>query len=383
MKKTNKQFILDAQTIHGDKYDYSLTTYSGAKRKVIIICKEHGEFSQEACSHLQGCGCPKCGVEKSRNSKFHDNIQFGDQARIVHNNKYDYSKFQYINSHTQGIIICPTHGEFFQNANNHLNGKGCKKCANEKLRGERSDNKADFIRKAKEIHGNKYDYSFVKDIFNHHTKVKIKCPKHGNFWQSPNSHLSGRGCLKCGIEMSSEKRGMTTEEFKQKSKKIHNGRYDYSMVRSFDNVSSKVSIICKKHGIFRQAVGSHIYQKTGCPKCKMVVLKNGACCRSFTEAYYYLELLKNKMNFNHDKRYPSCKRQWRYDFYIPIQNKYIEVTGFDGGFRKADPSVYDKYLKNIDEKREFVEDILKADFEFIELTLTRNMIQSVLDNLEI
>lgn len=106
--------------------------------------------------------------------------------------KYDYSKIKYINSVTKVCVICPIHGEFWIKPNDHLNGRGCKNCFLEKY----TRTTEQFIEKAKEIHSDKYDYSKVEYI-NSKTKVCIICPIHGEFWQTPNSHIQKIGCPKC------------------------------------------------------------------------------------------------------------------------------------------------------------------------------------------
>jgi len=122
-KLTTEEFIAKAKAVHGDRYDYSKVEYAGNKGKVCIICREHGEFWQEARMHLSGCGCPICaGRKKLRTS------DFVKKARSVHGDKYDYSKAEYKGNTEKVCIICPEHGEFWQSAANHLNGRGCPKC---------------------------------------------------------------------------------------------------------------------------------------------------------------------------------------------------------------------------------------------------------------
>lgn len=130
--------------------------------------------------------------------------QFIEKARLVHNNKYDYSKVNYINSKTKVEIICPIHGSFFQAPIKHTSSKqGCPKCANEE-NGKRCRKSFEgFIKRAKSVHGNKYDYSKVNYI-NSSTKVEIVCPKHGSFFQSPNNHYK-YGCPKCYRSLGEEK----------------------------------------------------------------------------------------------------------------------------------------------------------------------------------
>ena len=117
--------------------------------------------------------------------------EFIERANKLHNDKYDYSKIEYVNTSIKVCIICPKHGEFWQTPIEHLRGQGCPFCChNFKL------TKEAFIEKAKKIHGDKYDYSKV-DYVNNKTKVCIVCPKHDEFWQRPNDHLTKHGCPKC------------------------------------------------------------------------------------------------------------------------------------------------------------------------------------------
>lgn len=125
--------------------------------------------------------------------------EFVSKSRTIHGDKYDYTNVLYINAHTPTSIICHKHGEFFQSPDNHLHGKGCKKCAIEKQAFHLSHSTQTFIEIAQKIHNSIYDYS--KSIYkNHKTKIEIICPLHGSFWQTPNNHISksnSNGCPKC------------------------------------------------------------------------------------------------------------------------------------------------------------------------------------------
>lgn len=122
--------------------------------------------------------------------------EFIINAKNIHNNKYDYSKVVYIDAHQKINIICKLHGEFLQTPNDHQQGAGCPKCKSEKLSIKFRNTKEKFIKKSKKIHGNKYDYSKVNYV-NCELKVKIICPNHGIFYQSPWNHYNGNGCPKC------------------------------------------------------------------------------------------------------------------------------------------------------------------------------------------
>ena len=127
----------------------------------------------------------------------------------------------------------------------------------------------EFIEKAIQIHGDKYDYSKVEYI-NDKTPVCIICPEHGEFWQKPCVHLTGGGCLKCFRQRISKKYICSTQEFIEKAKKVHGDKYDYSKVE-YKGANEKVCIICPKHGEFWQTPSKHTNGKHGCPKC----CKNG------------------------------------------------------------------------------------------------------------
>lgn len=119
---------------------------------------------------------------------------FIEKAREIHGEKYDYSKTDLENKDEKGrvIIICPEHGEFFTRPNTHLSGRECLYCS-----GYNKKTTEDFVKEAKQVHGDKYDYSKTEYI-NAQTKVCIICPEHGEFWQFPNGHINGHGCPKCG-----------------------------------------------------------------------------------------------------------------------------------------------------------------------------------------
>lgn len=128
-RSNTQEFITKAQKIHGDKYDYSQVDYIKASEKVKIICPKHGVFLQTPNEHLSGYGCIKCAHDKLHTERVKDISVFVEQANKVHNQKYSYSKVQYLNAHTKVCIVCPEHGEFWQTPHDHLNGKcGCPSC---------------------------------------------------------------------------------------------------------------------------------------------------------------------------------------------------------------------------------------------------------------
>lgn len=329
MKKlTTEEFINKAKEIHGDKYDYSNVEYKGSKMKVCIICPKHGEFWQKPSKHLQGQGCPKC-VNKNITTE-----EFIIKAKEIHGNKYNYSKVNYLNNHTKVCIICLKHGEFFLTPSEHINNVyGCPICSGNLITTE------SFIERAKKIHGDKYDYSKVNYV-DSKTKVCIICPKHGEFWQVPSNHLQGQGCKKCYICEKS----LLTEDFINKAKEIHGNKYDYSKVE-YVNAKIPVCIICPEHGEFWQKPENHLYTLSGCQKCS---LKNNK-----SEQILLNKLKSDGFNVEYQKHFTWLGKQ-SLDIYLPDYNIAIEYQGrqhfkpikkFGGkeGFEKTKFNDYVKY----------------------------------------
>ena len=133
-KLTTAEFISKAKLFHNNKYDYSKVKYIDRRTKVIITCPYHGDFEQSHDIHFRTKGCPKCGILSRASKQRLGTEQFISEARLVHGDKYDYSKVNYINSETKVCIICPTHGETYQSPFNHLHSCGCIKCYHDKLK---------------------------------------------------------------------------------------------------------------------------------------------------------------------------------------------------------------------------------------------------------
>ena len=193
--------------------------------------------------------------------------EFIEKAITVHGEEYDYSKVEYKNTKTKVCIICPEHGEFYQNPSKHLLGQGCPKCRYKKVSNTLKRSLESVIKKCKETHGDKYDYSLIKEYNNDREKLPIICRKHGVFFQTMNNHINGKqGCPKCGVEKSIDTKRLTFDKFKQRAFEKHNGEYDYIECDMRDGNETKVGIICKKHGIFYQKASNHLFGQ-GCPKC--------------------------------------------------------------------------------------------------------------------
>lgn len=130
--------------------------------------------------------------------KIHTTDEFIKLAQDIHKDRYKYTNSIFVNYGTKLKIICPEHGEFLQTPSSHLDGRGCRKCAHNKIGRINANTIKDFMKKALETHGSLYSYDKVNYISND-TKVTITCPVHGDFEQTPSSHYSGAGCPKCGV----------------------------------------------------------------------------------------------------------------------------------------------------------------------------------------
>ena len=173
------------------------------------------------------------------------------KAREVHGDLYDYSKVDYVNAHTKVLIVDPDYGEFWQKPNHHLTGSN-----NPARVGGVADTQQDFIKKAKEVHGGLYDYSLVKYV-NSLTKVKIIDPDYGVFEQSPSSHLIGSDSPGRSGAAISDRQRMSQDEFVSRASKIHKGLYDYSKV-NYQGYNEPVTIIDPEYGEFEQKPSSHL-----------------------------------------------------------------------------------------------------------------------------
>lgn len=250
MKKlTTEEIIKRFREIHGNRYIYDLVVYNGMNKDVLIICPIHGIFKQKPCKHLRGHGCPKCNCGRQFTTE-----TYKEEATRVHNGLYAYNDLVFTGMGNNIIATCKIHGNFKQKASYHLKGGGCPICA-----GCKRSNIEEFIEKARKVHGDKYDYSKVVYV-NNRTPVCIICPIHGEFWQTPNTHLHGGGCPKCSGNVN-----FTQEEYVEKCDKVHNGYYDNSEI-IFKRTADYVTPICPIHGKF-MIRADHYLHGHGCKQC--------------------------------------------------------------------------------------------------------------------
>lgn len=172
--------------------------YERKDGQVILICPVHGDFSLKAENHMNGiAGCRFCR-DKKTGLKNRGNINdFIKKSIVIHQNKYDYEKFEYVRNSIKSIITCKVHGDFLCSPNVHLSGSGCPECyGNIRL------TTLEYVKRATKAHSGRYDYSLT-DYINSTIKIKIICKKHGVFECTPKNHLNLKnGCPKCSISKS-------------------------------------------------------------------------------------------------------------------------------------------------------------------------------------
>ena len=295
LKLTNEQFIEKARAIHGYKYDYTKVNYEKSQIKVEIICPTHGSFFQIPNSHLSGSGCIKCGNINKSESQKHTIEEFIDRAKQMHGESYDYSLVEYENTDKKVNIICKKHNIIFsQSPYGHLTGSGCPECRYEKTAKSNTKNTNWFIEKAILKHGDKYDYSKV-DYKNAKTKVIIGCKTHGDFEQTPNSHLQGRGCEKCGHELSKEKIKVSFEDFVRRGQELFGEKFLYDE-SSFKSLNDKITLTCIKHSHkFSTNSNKHITRLSDLDK--EAYFKKHSRCKFCKDEYKNEVMLQNKENF--------------------------------------------------------------------------------------
>lgn len=261
-KRTTEDVINIFKNIHGDRYDYSKFHYEGAKKTSTIICKKHGEFVQSFDKHKLGRGCVKCAREKPVHNKI-DRQEF--LSRCSNDIIANYVIGDYKGYRNKTTVKCLKHNVSYEQTPQSICRGSilCPECIKSRKISQLSIGIDTFEKRAKEIHNGKYQYD-IDYLPNLHTDINIKCPEHGWFKQEANNHLR-YGCRQCSyLERNNGKNSI--EDVLHKLSKVHS-EYTYPYVeKEYVNVDSTITIICKKHGSFKQTYGNHVAGH-GCRKC--------------------------------------------------------------------------------------------------------------------
>lgn len=379
-RKSLSEILTEFTNIHGDRYKYDKFMYINTHTPSIITCRLHGDFTQTPSKHLIGRGCRTCGNVYTPDeiliklTKIHGdlykfnlsgyvntnsyisyecphgikNIQTRsalsgqgciyckggkwhsyDLCKIlteIHGNKYIYDD----NFHENGDILrvkCRTHNEYFNVKKYlHLTGQGCRKCSKRK--------KYDTELFISEI--SKFDTKSLRHCdlskliyIDHSNNIEVICLEHGAFDTKPYYLLGGHGCVKCGWSKK-----YTVDEYVQKCNEQHR-EIDHTLT-VYNGVENKIIATCKTHGNFEQKAGSYLIGK-GCPYC---YVSNSESRGEKTIRYF---LMDNNILFKQEYRY----MKFRFDFYLPKYNIFIEFNGkqhyepidFFGGIKTFDRQV--------------------------------------------
>lgn len=167
-----------------------ISQYTGANEKVTLKCKECGHTWQTTARSVINSkhGCPHCGVKKAavENSKQKFIKKLPENFELI-----EFIDYEHV------TVKCKICGHVRKTTANNILRFGCKQCAAKQMPQCQPKNLEDFKKEGNQIHNEKYDYSKVIYV-NCKTPVKIICPIHGEFQQTPLKHISGhQGCPEC------------------------------------------------------------------------------------------------------------------------------------------------------------------------------------------
>lgn len=319
-RKTQEEFIQNLIRVHGSKYDYSKVHYLNNRTKVILICKDHGEFLKSPNSLIDmKQGCPICGrIQANQNIRLSwDEVL--NRFNSTHGDTYDYLSETYIDYTTDMTIVCRIHGEFVMKPHSHVSMKaGCRECGYLRVAEKNTISLDEIVLQFKQVHKSFYEYDLTSYRGVEH-KIRIKCPYHGWFKQKVSSHKSGSGCRKCSDEKIGDRTRINFEMWIEQSKLTHGNLYDYSKVAWVDQFTP-VMIGCdvEGHGFFEQSPRDH-KRGSGCTKCNA----------SKGEMAISRWLTDHGIEFIPQWSHPELKfRTLLYcDFYLPGHTMVIEYNG--------------------------------------------------------
>lgn len=328
---TTEEYVEECIKKYGDKYDYSETVYVGAHEKIIIICKVHNEkFTVSASGHL----CDARGCQLCAKNKKYTNESFIEEANKIHGDKYDYSLVDIVNSETLVKIRCKKHDFIFeQTPIKHIRREqGCPICG-----GSQKLTKEIFIKRATDIHGDKYDFSSIEFI-NGNTHIIVKCNVHNVYFSIQPSHiLSGHGCKLCANDKVGKINSMSQEEFLSRVKDVHGDKYDLSEA-VYVNIHTRVKIICREpaHEPFF-AMPMTLWAGGSCPMCK----NDEYSCGSNDNKRVYVKKARTLSRRNYKKLYEIWDGIDYYDGEFIKDNNFEVKKG-----RVLNPSVDHKISLN-------------------------------------
>ena len=307
--------------------------YKDSKQKLLWICPKHGEYKQTWHNHKNGQSCPICNRERLKTNNPNKRWNMKKMYDYCKDNNLDLPKEgqKYTNLHNKYIYICPKHGEYQQGWSEHKNGHLCKKCSLDKLSSKFSKGYSKYLKDCKE---KGYDLP-IEDYKNAKTKIRHKCNKGHIYEQTPNSHLHGEGCPKCGNSLKTGRQSKSPKKYIQECREKG---LDLP-IEDYKNSHTKIKHKCSKGHLYLQSPDMHITPNrlTGCPICN----------ESHGERFIRNYLDKHHIKYIPQKRFHDLKDKTylSYDFYLPDYNILIEYQG-EQHYISKDYFGGDKQFKN-------------------------------------
>jgi len=318
--------------------------------KIELFCKKHNFKFKIECSKILESKyiCKKCAIQGQKiNQQIRAYNEFINKSKkIFGENRFKYLSFiesKYQNNHSKVKLICSIHGEFECEASSHLRSKtgACPDCTNQSRSIKQSKNKKidinknNWIKVFRDKFGNKFDYSKF-EYRGRNKKGIIICPIHGEFEQTPNSHINSKsGCIECSKYNQNKITTWTTDKFIKLAKELF-PQYNYSLVR-YINSETKVKIKCPTHGIFEIRPKQLVFYKQGCSKCKT---KAQNSISKYIQEELHIETKYNNRTVLNGKEI---------DIFIPSHNLGIEYNGLlFHSFGKTYPNNIEYLNKTVD-----------------------------------
>lgn len=340
LRSSTEEFIAKAREVHGDKYSYEKTVYTGCTKPLIVTCHLHGDFETTPHKHVSGGqGCPECG-KISRAAKRNKGAQFIERAKAIHGDKYDYSLVDYKTCKDPVEIICNTCGKHFQQTpDNHINTKkGCPICGRKKAATEAAKSRKgkkvqrctteEWIKKVLKRYpenAEKYDYSHVV-YTRSDERVEIICKTCGRVMHPKAcAHFSGQGCKTCAVRAAASEKAISFQDVVERCRETHGDNYEY-FEDSYVNASTPMKIRHKECGnIFMQRPEFHYGKGQGCPRCCHNQSTGEKDVLSFIKGIYSGVVEENAWVLENFK-YPS-KKKMELDIYLPELKLAVEYNG--------------------------------------------------------
>lgn len=330
---STREFISRSKAKHGSRFCYTETIYTSIRSKVTVNCRKHGSFKVLPRRHIKmlNGGCNLCDkekvVEKTTTPLSMTTSEFIAKCKKVYGTKYRYARCEYKGYRSKVTVTCKIHGDFVKAPHLLLSGSGCKHCKTNVPK-----DTEDFIRKAKQVHGNQYVYKRTK--YSNTTKlVTITCKIHGDFTKAPRHHLKGVGCVKCYPPNVIRR---TTKEFIALAKEKHGNKYSYKGVKYINSVKP-VTLSCKQHGKFEVRPWDHLKGK-GCALCNFDP-RHSSIAINWIESEAKKRRLKGVQHARNGGEFQIPGTRKKVDGYHARTNTVFEFYGdcFHGNLKKYKP----------------------------------------------